>query len=450
MIEGFSGKQQALDHPCGPLCVHDERTVLGLRPLISRKRVARELNHHQNAHEQCSSGVQESCACPRKPVESGKGPGGAHRQNRQPQLVVVRVELARSSDRDQDRGGHCQEQHRFARDTLPADERETEERDGHQWEERGHRAGQQVSGGQALKQVPGQRVGVEAVVGEDGAREIAEPPRQGEVTDDDHPGDGADRDDDGAIGQRPMPARRAPRGRNHMGSDEEGGAHRDDRFEECGQRKQNAGRDDPRPVTFRGAHSRQQRQRPDQAGVEEDLGVGLVSLQGEVAGRHDPERRSPQPCEHAQAPRPPHPEDPEKRRHRGEHTEKVYRSGSEAGHRLGGPVGNVNRRRLVVPQVRVECVTVAQAVGDHCIRREVALQRLVVRVEPRHQDDDGQQSDHGLRDQTEGSPDTERKRCYLECRRFRAILVTHALHGTPQGGGRTGAPQPEPRILERG
>jgi len=93
----------------------------------------------------------------------------------------------------------------------------------------------------------------------------------------------------------------------------------------------------PGPVAPAAMHPRRQRERPDQAGVEKDLGVWLVRLQGEVAGRDGPERSGPQPRDRARTPRSSRPENAEKRRERGEDAEHGRRGDAGDSPNAGRP-----------------------------------------------------------------------------------------------------------------
>ena len=237
-----------------------------------------------------------------------------------------------------------------------------------------------------------------AVVGEDGLVEVGETPARDEVRAGGEPGGGADATDDEHVGEGAA-ARAAGPGRDEVRERERRGRGGHDRLVEGAEREQAADREHA-PGARLTPGTDEEGQCPDDARVDEDLGIGLIGLQPQIAGDERPEHGTPEPSGDP-ADRGGGGVDTEERGDRGGHVEKVDRTGALAHEQDRERVGHVDRGRLVVPYVGVQRATGDQLLTDHRRRGDVALQGLVVGVEPRDRDEERERAEH---DDDQGPP----------------------------------------------
>ena len=262
-----------------------------------------------------------------------------------------------------------------------AGEREHRERD----RDRENRRGQRLRD-QARAQVVQHAAGVEPVVHEDRPVEIREPAGAREVREGAKPHRGADRRDHADVAEGAS-ARVSPRRRGQMRARQQSRRGDDDGLVERAPGEEGAHHDHAQKA--RAIRAKEQGKRPHDARVDEDLGVGLVGLQPQVSGHEGPKGGAPE-SGHPPADDRGARVDAEKRSDRGDDVQHVDCTGSVAREQDRGGVGDVERRRLVVPHVGIERAAGQELVPDHGGARDVSLERLVVRVEPRDHDQRGQ------------------------------------------------------------
>jgi hypothetical protein len=178
------------------------------------------------------------------------------------------------------------------------------------------------------------------------------------------------------------------RGRDEMRRREDRGRRDHNGLVERAQREQRADRQETAPA---GAlvDTNQEGKGPDDAGIDEHLGVGLVGLEPHVSGNERPEGGAPETGD-----------GPGNRRRRGVHAKQRDDGGADIQEIDGARavahqqdrerVGDVKGRRLVIPQVGVELTPSQQFVSDHRRDCDVQLERLVVCVQARDGDQQGE------------------------------------------------------------
>jgi hypothetical protein len=137
---------------------------------------------------------------------------------------------------------------------------------------------------------------------------------------------------------------------------------------------------------------------PDETGVDEDLGVRLVGLEGEVAGDHGPGGRGEESGLPASSGRRRGLVDAAERDQRSGHSEEVDGREPIPDEHLGGEVGRGDRGRIVFPEVGVELLTGTEFPGYDGIERDVALEWFAVRVETGGTDPQAEEDQHARRD----------------------------------------------------
>lgn len=382
-VERFARQQERVDLARELPLLHENRPVLDDRPVIGRQAVVGELggeeqDHHGRSGEGRPGAPQGDARGHEAPRESG-----AEYQERQPELVVVRGELPGQPNRDRRRQAQGGEQDQG----TPASDHRAGQKAGDGHHEQGERPGPpkalELEWPEGLDpHLRGETADVEAVVLEDGAPEVPEPPLDGEVAQHGRPRGHTDCDDDQDVGDGPMP--RAPLGRrNDVREGEERGRGDGDLLVERGEGEQGAHRDEA-PRLRRGAGAQEQGESPDQTRIDEDLGVGLVGLHPQVAGDDGPEGGGPEadggPVEGGGD------VDREQGGEGSGDVEEVDRGGAGAGDGDDRGMREMQGRRLVVPDLGVEASTLEQLAADHRRARDVRLEGLVVGVCPRRDD----------------------------------------------------------------
>ena len=229
---------------------------------------------------------------------------------------------------------------------------------------------------------------VVAVVGEDGFVELPESADRGEVAEDGRPRREADARDHRDVGEGARPAPTLGRPEDVREGEERGGRHHE-LLVERGPGDQRPDGEEAREARV-AARADQEREGPDQARVDERLGVRLVGLEPEVARGGGPEGRRPE-ADHRGAERGARRVRAEQARHAREHVEQEDRAAPVAGDELGDGVGEDEGRGLVIPDLRIERSAVQDLAGDHGGGADVRVEGFVPGVQAREREQRGQE-----------------------------------------------------------